>query len=56
MTAMLLANAFIAKGIAIEVLESPTVGIIGVGEGSTVVLREGDRIEMGEVIFRYHVK
>jgi hypothetical protein len=26
------------------------------GEGSTVLLREGDRIEMGEVIFRYHVK
>jgi hypothetical protein len=26
------------------------------GEGSTVVLREGDRIEMGEVVFRYHVK
>ena len=39
MTAMLLANAFIAKGIAIEVLESPTVGIIGVGEGSTPWLR-----------------
>ncbi len=26
------------------------------GEGTTVVLREGDRIEMGEVVFRFRVK
>src|SRR5213075_1911533 len=39
MTAMILANALIKKGIEIEVLESPTVGIIGVGEGSTPWLR-----------------
>ncbi|HNV75543.1 MAG: FHA domain-containing protein [Gemmatimonadetes bacterium] len=26
------------------------------GEGSTVVLREGDRIEMGEVVFRFRAK
>ncbi len=26
------------------------------GEGSTVVLREGDRIEMGEVVFRFRTK
>ena len=39
MTAMIFANAFIPKGIEIEVLESPTVGIIGVGEGSTPWLR-----------------
>ena len=32
---MIFANALIRKGIEIEVLESPTVGIIGVGEGST---------------------
>lgn len=39
MTAMLMAKAFIPKGIEIEVLESPAVGIIGVGEGSTPWLR-----------------
>jgi len=39
MTAMILADALIKKGIEIEVLESPTVGIIGVGEGSTPWLR-----------------
>ena len=39
MTAMMFANALIKKGIEIEVLESPTVGIIGVGEGSTPWLR-----------------
>ena len=39
MTAMILAHAFIPKGIAVEVLESPTIGIIGVGEGSTPWLR-----------------
>jgi tryptophan 6-halogenase len=39
MAAMLLANALIKKGVEIDVLESPTVGIIGVGEGSTPWLR-----------------
>src|SRR5438552_5456951 len=39
MTAMILANALIKKGIEIAVLESPAVGIIGVGEGSTPWLR-----------------
>src|SRR5438445_1849211 len=39
MTAMILANALIRHGIEISVLESPMVGIIGVGEGSTPWLR-----------------
>ena len=39
MAAMLLAQAMIPRGIEITVLESPTVGIIGVGEGSTPWLR-----------------
>lgn len=39
MTAMILANALIRKGVEISVLESPTVDIIGVGEGSTPWLR-----------------
>src|SRR5260221_3182736 len=39
MAAMIFANAFIKKGIEITLLESPTVGIIGVGEGSTPWLR-----------------
>ena len=39
MAAMMLAQAFIARGIEISVLESPAVGIIGVGEGSTPWLR-----------------
>ena len=39
MAAMILANALIAKGVEIWVLESPAVGIIGVGEGSTPWLR-----------------
>ncbi len=39
MTAMILANALIRHGIEISVLESPVVGIIGVGEGSTPWLR-----------------
>ena len=39
MTAMILANALIKKGVEISVLESPTVDIIGVGEGSTPWLR-----------------
>jgi hypothetical protein len=39
MCAMTLAQSLLAKGIEIEVLESPIVGIIGVGEGSTPWLR-----------------
>src|SRR6185436_18329392 len=39
MAAMLLANALGRKGVEITVLESPTVGIIGVGEGSTPWLK-----------------
>ncbi|MFL6661176.1 MAG: tryptophan halogenase family protein [Rhizobacter sp.] len=39
MTAMTLAHALIPKGVEIHVLESPVVGIIGVGEGSTPWLR-----------------
>ncbi len=39
MCAMTLAQSLLPKGIEIEVLESPTVGIIGVGEGSTPWLR-----------------
>ena len=39
MCAMTLAAALLPKGIEIEVLESPIVGIIGVGEGSTPWLR-----------------
>src|SRR5436305_3949104 len=39
MTAMTLAHALIPKGVEIHVLESPMVGIIGVGEGSTPWLR-----------------
>ena len=39
MTAMIFADAFLRKGIEIFVLESPAVGIIGVGEGSTPWLR-----------------
>jgi tryptophan 6-halogenase len=39
MTALILAHALIAKGVQIELVESPVVGIIGVGEGSTPWLR-----------------
>jgi 2-polyprenyl-6-methoxyphenol hydroxylase-like FAD-dependent oxidoreductase len=39
MAAMMLADALLPCGIEIEVLESPVVGIIGVGEGSTPWLR-----------------
>src|SRR6266513_1811805 len=39
MAAMILANSLIPKGVEISVLESPMVGIIGVGEGSTPWLR-----------------
>ncbi|HET6265853.1 MAG TPA: tryptophan halogenase family protein [Usitatibacter sp.] len=39
MTALLFAQALVARGVEIVVLESPAVGIIGVGEGSTPWLR-----------------
>jgi hypothetical protein len=39
MTAMILAKALVKKGVDISVLESPSVDIIGVGEGSTPWLR-----------------
>ncbi len=39
MTALILARSLIEKGVQITLLESPTVGIIGVGEGSTPWLR-----------------
>src|ERR1700751_578641 len=39
MTALILARSLIERGITITLLESPTVPIIGVGEGSTPWLR-----------------
>ena len=39
MTALTLARSLIERGVEITLLESPTVGIIGVGEGSTPWLR-----------------
>ncbi len=39
MVALILARSLIARGVEISVIESPTVGIIGVGEGSTPWLR-----------------
>ena len=39
MTALLLANSSYGRRLQVTVLESPTVGIIGVGEGSTPWLR-----------------
>ncbi|WP_426208337.1 tryptophan halogenase family protein [Massilia sp. TWP1-3-3] len=39
MSAMILADTLAAKGVTITVLESPTVGVIGVGEGSTPALK-----------------
>jgi 2-polyprenyl-6-methoxyphenol hydroxylase-like FAD-dependent oxidoreductase len=39
MTALILARSLIEKGVQITLVESPTVGIIGVGEGSTPWLR-----------------
>ena len=39
MTAMILGDALIASGIEVLLLESPSVGIIGVGEGSTPWMR-----------------
>src|SRR5580658_5387900 len=39
MTALTLARSLIEKGVEITVVESPVVGIIGVGEGSTPWLR-----------------
>ena len=39
MAAMTFAKVMIQRGVEISVLESPTVGIIGVGEGSTPWLK-----------------
>ncbi|MBV9346334.1 MAG: tryptophan 7-halogenase [Gammaproteobacteria bacterium] len=39
MSALILARSFIGRGVQITLLESPIVGIIGVGEGSTPWLR-----------------
>src|SRR5580704_9927931 len=39
MTALILARTLIEQGVEITLVESPTVGIIGVGEGSTPWLR-----------------
>src|SRR5438309_4999306 len=39
MTAMMLGDALPSRGVEIKVLESPAVGIIGVGEGSTPWMR-----------------
>lgn len=39
MTAMLFAKSLVPRGVEVTVLESPAVGIIGVGEGSTPWLR-----------------
>lgn len=39
MTALILARSLIEQGVEISLVESPTVGIIGVGEGSTPWLR-----------------
>src|SRR5256884_4661074 len=39
MTALILARSLMDRGVQITLLESPTVGIIGVGEGSTPWLR-----------------
>ncbi len=39
MTAMIFANSLLPRGVEIELVESPVVGIIGVGEGSTPWLR-----------------
>ena len=39
MTALMYGEALIKKGVEITVLESPTVGVIGVGEGSTPALK-----------------
>src|SRR5712672_3180576 len=39
MTALIFARSFLPRGVEITLVESPTVGIIGVGEGSTPWLR-----------------
>src|SRR5271168_1099569 len=39
MTALILARSLVARGVEITLLESPAIGIIGVGEGSTPWLR-----------------
>src|SRR3954469_24556034 len=50
MAAMMLADALLPRGAEITVLESPAVGIIGVGEGSTPWLRGFfDRLGIEEV-------
>lgn len=49
MSALILADTMAGKGIEITVLESPTVGIIGVGEGSTPALKRFfDSLNIGE--------
>src|SRR5258708_32523695 len=51
MTALILARSLIEQGVEITLVESPTVGIIGVGEGSTPWLRgffDSLNIEGGE--------
>ncbi|MFZ6722645.1 tryptophan halogenase family protein [Undibacterium sp. Ji49W] len=40
MAALIIANSVKDKGVEITVVESPTVGVIGVGEGSTPVLKK----------------
>lgn len=39
MSALIMARQWIAQGVQVELLESPEVGIIGVGEGSTPALK-----------------
>jgi tryptophan 6-halogenase len=40
LTALIMAHAWLPKGVTITLLESPDVGIIGVGEGSTPALKQ----------------
>ncbi len=40
MTALIMARAWIQIGVEIQLIESPDVGIIGVGEGSTPALKQ----------------
>jgi 2-polyprenyl-6-methoxyphenol hydroxylase-like FAD-dependent oxidoreductase len=57
MTALILARSLIARGVAITLLESPTVATIGVGEGSTPWLRgffDGLGIEEAEWMPKCH--
>ena len=49
MTANLLQKKWRQRGIQISVVESPDIGIIGVGEGSTPLLKEFfDSLEISE--------